>query len=275
MRQRSSISVSLGLVVLFGGWLGIAGVSGSDSLPSETTTLLPSSDAADSFEIASSHAMDGDLSSAFAALESSLLAGYQTPSDVLRSNRLRGLLDSSEWRPRVRDLLKASARESEISMVRNDEPGEPMVLTILIVGGHREPPLAVEPPFAKSGVVVGLVQVNDAGHYRSPDEGQDWNPRHFGFGVTNGTGAIVIHTVRPGYYAPEYGAPEEPSHAHYNVEDNGVLLRASEFFFEDDPRLTSEVRQRAERNRVPIASIARDGNGVWRAEVTIPVRGLR
>ncbi|MCP3904326.1 MAG: hypothetical protein GY715_11910 [Planctomycetes bacterium] len=232
-------------------------------------------EAVDSYERAASLAKARDFTDAFTALEGCMHAGYPTPSDVLCSDDFRPLLDDPRWRPRIYELLEASAREQSISMVGPDEPGEPMILTVRIVAGHREPPEAIEPPVRRAGVGVGLVHVNAVGYYQPWTKNESWNPRQFGFALTDETGTVVVRTIRPGYYAPEYEAPDEPAHVHYNVEQNGVLLRASEFFFEDDPRLAGDARREAEAQRAPIASIARDDEGVWRAEVTIPVRGLR
>ena len=133
----------------------------------------------------------------------------------------------------------------------------------------------IEPAVQRAGLVVGLVHVDSAGYYQPWTKNERWNPRQFGFAVTDEKGTVVVRTIRPGYYAPEYEAPQEPAHVHYDVEQDGDLLRAAEFFFEDDPRLVGETRREAAEQRVPIASIARDDEGVWRAEVTIPVRGLR
>ena len=242
---------------------------------------LPHRDPADSerhddpeahYAEASSLAMAGDHDGAFDALQRSMRAGYAAPSDVLCSESLRSLLDDPQWRPRVRELLKSAARESSISMVRPDEPGEPMVLTVRIVSGRDESPGPAAPPAVRKGIVVGIVHVNAAGYYQPWTKNEDWNPRHFGFAVTDETGTVVVRTIRPGYYAPEYEAPNEPAHVHYDIEYKGEILRASEFFFEDDPRLVADGR---DADGQPIASMVRDDEGVWRAEVTIPVWGLR
>lgn len=225
---------------------------------------------------ATSLASTGDFESALASLRRSLLAGYATPSDVLHSQPLRPLLNDPALRSRTRDLLKRHAREHSITMVRTDEPGEPMVLRVRVVAAEAsEPPIAADPAEAQAGVLVGIVHVDAAGYYQPwPDE-QDWNPRLFGFAMTDETGTVTVRTIRPSYYAPEYEAPDEPRHVHYNIEHDGALLRASEFFFDDDPRLTGDARSEAEARGVPIARVHRDDEGVWHSEVTIPVQGLR
>ena len=137
-------------------------------------------------------------------------------------------------------------------MVPPDQPGEPMIFG----RAHRRrirragAGCAADP---KGGVVVGLVQVNAAGYYQPWEPDEAWNPRHFGFGVTDESGTVVVRTIRPAYYGEEYGAPDEPAHVHYSVQSNGALLRASEFFFADDPRLVGDKRRDAEATRAPIA----------------------
>ncbi|NNM25903.1 MAG: hypothetical protein HKO59_07935 [Phycisphaerales bacterium] len=210
-----------------------------------------------------------DPAGAVAVLQSSLAAGYPSPSDVLVSAAWSPILDDPARRPQLFEILKDAARETSIAMASPATPGEPMVLTVRIVGAR------VEPPLVRAGVVVGIVHVDADGHYQPWKPELDWNPRHFGFAVTDESGTAVVRTVRPGYYASEYDAPDEPRHVHYNIEQDGRLLRASEFFFEDDPRLTAERRREAADAGIPIATVTRDESGVWRAEVTIPVRGLR
>lgn len=273
MRQLIMLCIALGVLSSCGGPSG-SPVAVGDQHGTGIESGPPGS-AASAYRHAAALAQRGELAGALEALERSMRAGYPTPSDALTDDALRPLLDDSLLRPRVRDLLRANARETSITMTGPEAPGEPMILTVRVVGSRTEPPTAAEPAIVRPGVLVGIVQVDAAGYYQPWTGADDWNPRHFGFGVTDEAGAFVVRTVRPGYYAPEYNSPDEPAHMHYNIERRGTLLRASEFFFDDDPRLTGEARRRAEDEAIPIATVTRGGDGVWRADVTIPVRGLR
>lgn len=271
-RRHAQIRPLLLLCVTLGLLSGCGGTTESELT---SPAAIEAVETAAIFTHAESLSAQGDLAGAFAALQRSLQAGYPSPSDVLSSAGFGPLLDDAEWRPKLYDLLRENARESDITMVSPDAAGEPMVLTVRVVAGQSDPPVPVEPAFSREGVIVGLVHVNDAGYYNPTDRDASWNPRLFGFAVTDGSGTIVVRTIRPGYYAPEHDSMAEPAHAHYTIEYNGNPLRASEFFFSDDPRLTEATRREAERMRVPIASVTRGADGVWQAEVSIPVLGLR
>lgn len=239
------------------------------------TSCAPSTEAERLFRQAETMARRGHFEEAFATLGRSLEAEYPTPSDVVSDPSFTALLDDPAWRPKVLKVLQSHPRESSITMAYPNATGEPLVLTVHVVGGVNEPPQPATPPILREGVMITLVHVDAAGYYQEWTPNEDWNPRHFGVAQTDDTGTVVARTILPGYYGAKYEAPDEPRHIHYNVEYNGALLRASEFYFDDDPRLVGDVRREAERNRVPIATVKRDDAGMLHAEVTIPVRGLR
>ncbi len=231
-------------------------------------------DGAARLEEARGAASEGRLDEAFDLVSAAIVAGAERPSRIAASGHFDDLLDDPALRPRMFELLRTHAHEHDVSIRSTHEGAEPMVVTIRVVAGESEPPRPRLPVAPAVHARVGIVHTDPSGYYQPYAANQDWNPRHFAFGVTDESGVLVVRTVRPGYYAPEYEAPDEPRHMHYTIDVGGVLLRASEFYFNDDPRLHGEVRRHAEEGWNPIAEVTRDADGVWRADVVIPVRGL-
>ena len=94
--------------------------------------------------------------------------------------------------------------------------------------------------------------------------GDEKYARLFGYLTTNQNGQYEFRTIRPAGYPRS----NLPSHIHIEIEIAGVEPRTfiSEIQFEDDPRLTKEMRDRALRERLSIFPVKRAANGVQRVD---------
>ena len=211
---------------------------------------------------AAERASSGQLDAAIGLLNQSFEAGHRTPSNVRTDDAFHGLFAHPEARERLRSLLKEHARESTITMVSADEPGARLVLGLRIVDETSGEALA--------GAVVQLVHVDLRGYYAA--DVKTWNPRLFGLARTNRLGQVEVHTIRPGHYASEYEADDQPAHIHYNIEALGYRPFGGEILFDDDPRMTAGQRAEAHKNGFPIAVVRKDAGAVWRGTATIELQ---
>ena len=164
-----------------------------------------------------------DLDSAFLLLEEALDMGLNKPMDIIHDSVWHYLVDDPKWRPKMRDLLKRYAEESEANMARKDEPGLPIQVEITIVEEDTNIPV--------SNALIELVQADEDGLYFN--EQSEFNPRIFAYLITNEKGECKISTVYPGRYRDDANE-EVPSHIHFQVEATGYRMYASEFAFADD-----------------------------------------
>ena len=196
-------------------------------------------------------ALNGDTAGALEHLSTALAAGLK-PTLVLADADLVSLKED----PRFRALLKKHATESSATIVVEDEPGEPMWIRAQVVehGGDPVP-----------GALVYLYHTDHLGIYSSVNDNQ--NPRIFAYLKTDENGRIQFGSIRPAGY-PESTIAQ---HVHYTISLPGRPDHVSEWFFDDDPRLTEERRDRAPERGFPIISLTREGTGSWRGNVRLPL----
>ena len=139
------------------------------------------------------------------------------------------------------------------------EPGEPLVVSGTIRNQQGEP---------IKGALIYVYQTSAKGWYsdKAPHisgvAGDEKHARLFGYLTTNQDGQYELRTIRPAGYPHS----NLPSHIHIEIEVAGNEPRTfiSEIQFEDDARLTREMRDRASRERLFIFPVKRDANGVQR-----------
>lgn len=95
-----------------------------------------------------------------------------------------------------------------------------------------------------------------------------WNPRLFGFCLTDADGFVFVRTIPPAHYHTHYDA-EEPAHIHFTLTKEGYRTWGGELFFDDDPRVNQEVRAELNQVGTPIAKTSVDADGVERATVQV------
>ncbi len=232
-----------------------AGCSDRDPSPPDTKDHA----AEISFQQAADLGREGRLDGALRKLQRALDDGYPYPSRVLSDDQFQPLVENPETREQLSTLLKTHARESRITIVGPREPGLPLIMTIRIID---EATGATVP-----GAVIALTQTDTRGHYFTDDD--HWNPRLFGYARTDSTGRVEIRTIRPGHYAAEYDADDQPAHVHFNVEADGYRPFGGEILFDDDPRLTDAHRAEAANGGNPIGIVNVDDDGVQRSDAEI------
>jgi hypothetical protein len=153
-----------------------------------------------------------------------------------------------------RQLIREHAKGSRIRIVTPDEPGQRMTAAGRVLRADGKP---------AGGTLVYVYQTNNEGVY----EGGNENPRLFGYLTTDPQGRFEVETIRPAGY------PQSDTAQHIHLE---VFLedgrRTTEILFEDDPRMTPEIRRWAERAGFPIVPVTRGKDGVERCSAEIRLR---
>jgi protocatechuate 3,4-dioxygenase beta subunit len=191
-----------------------------------------------------------------------------TSSDTSAST----LLTNSEYMPahewsRFRQLIRAHATAAQLTIVSAQEPGEPLRVTGTIRDKQGAP---------LKGALIYVYQTSARGWYSdkaphvSGNSGDQKHARLFGYFNTNQLGEYEFRTIRPAGY-PNSTLPQ---HIHIEIQaaGNEPDRLVSEILFADDPRLTSEVRERSLREGLVIFPVTRATNGEWRvrADFQIP-----
>lgn len=139
---------------------------------------------------------------------------------------------------KFRVLLRAYAPAGKITIVSPDEPGKRVTIKGKVVDQEGR---------LQSDRLVYFYHTMHNGHYmRNPDDRrrQDEHARLFGFVRTDAGGAFEILTIKPAGYPGE----KFPSHIHVVIHDeSGKAGFSTEFQFDDDPRLTREMRETSKR----------------------------
>jgi protocatechuate 3,4-dioxygenase beta subunit len=164
-----------------------------------------------------------------------------------------------EW-PRFRKLIRDNGKSNQLTIVTKQEPGEPLFVTGTIRNKAGAP---------IKGALVYVYQTSGKGWYSdkaphySGNSGDEKHARLFGYLTTNQDGRYELRTIRP------VGYPNStlPAHIHVEIEaaGNEPATLISEILFADDPRLTSEARERSQREGLVIFPVTRT-NGEWRVQ---------
>lgn len=92
------------------------------------------------------------------------------------------------------------------------------------------------------GVILYIYHTNRSGIYETKGDEEGWARRHGyirGWVKTGKNGKYTFYTFRPGAYPDRSG----PAHIHITVKEPGLNeYYLDEYLFDDDPRLTSEIR---------------------------------
>jgi protocatechuate 3,4-dioxygenase beta subunit len=152
----------------------------------------------------------------------------------------------------------------KISLVSDQEPGEPLIIsgTIYAPDGHT----------ALAGMILWVYQTDATGHYSTLREsgGDNRNTRLHGLMQTNHEGQYEFRTIKP---AP-YPGRTNPAHIHAYVSGPGYPeYWIDEFLFAGDPFITEEMRQKVsgQGSFSSILTLKRGSDGVWRGVRNIQV----
>lgn len=138
-------------------------------------------------------------------------------------------------------LVRDRAPRGEVSLLPPGEPGQPFVVRGSVKDQHGKP---------VADALVYAYQTSAKGWYsdRAPHfSGMDANELHarlFGYVRTDAAGQFVLNTIRPGGY-PRSTTPE---HIHLHIDLGKQSLFGAGLVFDDDPRMTKEVREQPSRD---------------------------
>jgi protocatechuate 3,4-dioxygenase beta subunit len=146
--------------------------------------------------------------------------------------------------------VTASAQPSHVALCGADEPGERLVLSgrVLDYTGR---------PLAKAAVVA--YHADHSGLYNPPNP-VTRTPRLRNVAITERDGRFEFSTIRPGPY-PDLS---EPAHVHVAVLAPAHHLRYVTYWFEGDPLITAERRQKlANDAETVLVELRREPDGAW------------
>ena len=172
-------------------------------------------------------------------------------SDVLCDARFAGLHARTEFR----DLVAKSAKPGPLTICGPKEPGTRLVVTLKILDMQDKP---VEDALVYVYHTSAKGWYSDRGAHIRADSGDIRHARLFGYGRTGEDGSLEIRTIRPAGYPHS----ELPAHIHLGLEVMGQAVPIGEIRFEDDPRMTPEMRKRSERDKDAVISTTTDDRGV-------------
>jgi protocatechuate 3,4-dioxygenase beta subunit len=163
--------------------------------------------------------------------------------------------------PRFRKLIRDYAKTHQAILVTPQEPGESLIVTGVIRDQQSRP---------IKGAVVYMYQTSAKGWYsdKAPHisgmAGDEKYARLFAYLTTNQDGQYELRTIRPAGYPRS----DLPAHIHIEIKapGNERFGLISEILFDDDPRLTKEMRDRALREKLLIFPVKREANGVQRVK---------
>jgi protocatechuate 3,4-dioxygenase beta subunit len=157
---------------------------------------------------------------------------------------------------RFRALIRASAQSSETTLITPNEPGSPLRVSGRVTDVNGQP---------VRGAIVYVYHTSAKGWYSDRaahvegNEGDRKHARLFGYLKTNENGAFEIHTIRPGGYPNS----NLPAHIHVEIEPPGTSAagQVTEIQFDDDLRLTPEMRRRSQQEGFVIAKVKKGATG--------------
>lgn len=195
--------------------------------------------------------------------EASFTGGDPSTSSLLTNPEY---MPAHEW-PRFRQLIRAHAKANQLTIVTAQEPGDPLVVTGTIRDKQGTP---------LKDALIYIYQTSGKGWYSdkaphiSGNSGDQKHARLFGYLNTNQNGQYEFRTIRPAGYPNS----NLPAHIHIEIAVPGDQPHTfiSEILFADDPRLTSDVRERSLREGLVIFPVTRATNGEWRVQANFQVR---
>jgi protocatechuate 3,4-dioxygenase beta subunit len=121
------------------------------------------------------------------------------------------------------------------------------------------------------GVNLYVYQTDATGVYSTSGSGNNRNTRIHGLMTTNAEGRYEFRTIRPA----SYPGTKIPAHIHAFVSGPGYPeYWIDEYHFDDDPLVTSEMRQKASALAgafCPIIKVTKGSDGILRATRDIKI----
>ncbi len=118
-------------------------------------------------------------------------------------------------------------------------------------------------------VVIYVYHTDQTGHYPMKGDEKNWGKRHGylrGWMKTNKNGFYAFYALRPAAYPGR----NDPQHIHVAIkEPNKNEYWIDDYFFDDDPLLTDNMRNRLEKRGGDGILKLKQKNGIWYAERNI------
>ena len=152
-----------------------------------------------------------------------------------------------------RELIKSHAKGNVLQYVTNFERGIPIGVNCVVKGSDGKP---------VQNALVYCYQTDERGWYGADAphftgmEGDRRHARLFGYLITDNSGQFHLSTIHPRGYPNS----NLPSHIHIEITAPGYNTIITEFLFDEDPRLTPEVRTRAKNEGFIIQTL---NNGTY------------
>jgi len=168
-------------------------------------------------------------------------------------------------RTEFREVIKKHATAKPLTIVGPAEPGTKLTVNFRFLDSESKP--------VKGGLVY-LYHTSAKGWYSDKaahiqaNSGDTKHARLFGYALTDDQGRVKLHTIRPAGY-PNTNLPQH-IHLHLTVEGKEVMV--TELLFEDDPRLTREMREERERGGELAVKVKKLADGSEQCEATFTLR---
>ena len=161
------------------------------------------------------------------------------------------------------DGNKSSPASWSVRIVSDEEPGQPLIVSGRIYSPDGQKPL--------EGITLYVYQTDATGVYTTSGTGNNRNTRIHGLMTTNAEGRYEFRTIRP----TSYPGTKIPAHIHAFVSGPGYPeYWIDEYHFDDDPLVTSEMRQKASAlvgTFCPIVKVTKGSDGILRATRDIKI----
>lgn len=175
-----------------------------------------------------------EMSAQLRSIEQKLSSKQSTITQILTDASYMQLHSQAEFR----ELIKRFAKPEKITLTTTNEPGTQITVKGKIIDKYDKP---------LSNVLVYIYHTDNKGWYSdtaghvSGMGGDRAHARLFGYFKTNNDGTFEFHTIHPQGY-PNSNLPQ---HIHFEIFSNtGQALLVTELLFNEDPRLTSSIRER-------------------------------
>jgi protocatechuate 3,4-dioxygenase beta subunit len=141
-------------------------------------------------------------------------------------------------RTEFRELIAKHAVAAPLTICSKEEPGPRLDLTLEILD-QSERPIPDALVYIYHTSAKGWY--SDKGAHIQANSGDVKHARLFGYARTDSRGRLLIHTIRPSGYPNS----DLPAHIHLGLTVKGAPIGIGEVRFDDDPRLTPEMRKRS------------------------------
>ena len=171
-------------------------------------------------------------------------------------------------RTEFRELIEAHAGTGTLTLAGAQEPGTRLTLELVFMDEDGRP-VRDAVVYAYHTSAQGWYAAEGA-HVRA-NSGDVRHARLFGYGRTDARGRLVVRTIRPAGYPHS----DLPAHVHLGLRVGTEHIAVGEVRFDDDPRLTPEVRKESLQARDAIVRPQKQRDGSQHAVAEFRVRVSR